>query len=131
MTGAPYLLENQTLPLWSERILVALPEDHPLATRDVVLWTDLLSECTMHTRAHQYSGNRFAELAHQRVVFCTYYQSAESSGLAQNRSAIQWLYRRHMQHTEIDAASALAASSARMVRRPEEMITTSLPSRIT
>src|SRR3981189_2418335 len=30
VTGATPLLEGQTLPLWSERILVALPEDHPL-----------------------------------------------------------------------------------------------------
>lgn len=28
-------------PLWSERILVALPTNHPLAEREVVHWTDL------------------------------------------------------------------------------------------
>lgn len=28
-------------PLWSERMLVALPESHPLSKRDVVHWTDL------------------------------------------------------------------------------------------
>lgn len=31
-------------PLWSERILVALPASHPLAERDVVYWTDLRGE---------------------------------------------------------------------------------------
>ncbi len=31
-------------PLWSERILVALPIAHPLAKRDVVHWTDLREE---------------------------------------------------------------------------------------
>lgn len=31
-------------PLWSERMLVALPASHPLAERDVVHWTDLRSE---------------------------------------------------------------------------------------
>lgn len=31
-------------PLWSERILVALPASHPLAKRDVIHWTDLRSE---------------------------------------------------------------------------------------
>lgn len=31
-------------PLWSERILVALPVSHPLADRDVVHWTDLRGE---------------------------------------------------------------------------------------
>lgn len=41
VTGATRLPENQTLPLWRERILAALPENHPLTTRDVVLWTEL------------------------------------------------------------------------------------------
>jgi DNA-binding transcriptional LysR family regulator len=31
-------------PLWSERMLVALPASHPLAGRDVVHWTDLRGE---------------------------------------------------------------------------------------
>lgn len=31
-------------PLWSERMLVALPASHPLAERDVVHWTDLRSK---------------------------------------------------------------------------------------
>lgn len=31
-------------PLWSERMLVALPLSHPLAKRDVVYWTDLRGE---------------------------------------------------------------------------------------
>ena len=47
VTGATPLLESQTLPLWSERILVALPEDHPLTTRDVVLWTDLRNQTVL------------------------------------------------------------------------------------
>jgi DNA-binding transcriptional LysR family regulator len=47
VTGTTPLLESQTLPLWSERILVALPEDHPLTTRDVVLWTELRSQTVL------------------------------------------------------------------------------------
>lgn len=31
-------------PFWSERILVALPAEHPLASRDIVHWTDLRAE---------------------------------------------------------------------------------------
>lgn len=31
-------------PVWSERMLVALPESHPLANQDVVHWTDLREE---------------------------------------------------------------------------------------
>ncbi|MGM4903823.1 LysR family transcriptional regulator [Tardiphaga sp. 866_E4_N2_1] len=47
VTGATPLPRSQTLPLWSERILVALPEDHPLTTRDVVLWTDLRNQTVL------------------------------------------------------------------------------------
>ncbi|KJC45757.1 LysR family transcriptional regulator [Bradyrhizobium sp. LTSP857] len=47
VTGTTPLLENKTLPLWRERILVALPEDHPLTTRDVVLWTDLRNQTVL------------------------------------------------------------------------------------
>ena len=32
------------MPLWSERILLALLEGHPLADKDVVYWTDLRGE---------------------------------------------------------------------------------------
>lgn len=31
-------------PLWSERILVAMPEDHPLSARERIHWTDLTGE---------------------------------------------------------------------------------------
>jgi len=44
VTGATCLPEGQTLPLWRERILAALPETHPLTTRDVVLWTELRNQ---------------------------------------------------------------------------------------
>jgi DNA-binding transcriptional LysR family regulator len=32
-------------PLWSERILVSLPAEHPLASRNTLNWTDLRAEC--------------------------------------------------------------------------------------
>ncbi|QNG44180.1 LysR family transcriptional regulator [Sphingobium yanoikuyae] len=32
------------VPLWSERMLAALPASHPLAARDVIYWTDLRGE---------------------------------------------------------------------------------------
>jgi DNA-binding transcriptional LysR family regulator len=44
VTGATPLFDIQTLQLWNERILVALPENHPLTTRDAVLWTDLRNQ---------------------------------------------------------------------------------------
>jgi DNA-binding transcriptional LysR family regulator len=44
VTGDLPLLGSQGMPLWSERILLALLEGHPLAGRDVVYWTDLRGE---------------------------------------------------------------------------------------
>ncbi|KJC50625.1 LysR family transcriptional regulator [Bradyrhizobium sp. LTSP849] len=40
------LLSKDTiaLPLWSERILISLPQDHSLAPREIVYWTDLRNE---------------------------------------------------------------------------------------
>ncbi|PKU22978.1 LysR family transcriptional regulator [Telmatospirillum siberiense] len=35
---------DRKLPLWSERVIVALPERHPLAEKSVLLWTDLVGE---------------------------------------------------------------------------------------
>ncbi|ULK98536.1 LysR family transcriptional regulator [Bradyrhizobium sp. I71] len=37
-------LESNSISLWSERIIIALPNDHRLADRDHIYWTDLRSE---------------------------------------------------------------------------------------
>jgi DNA-binding transcriptional LysR family regulator len=47
VTGEVPLLGSRAMPLWSERILVALLEDHPLASRDVIYWTDLRGETVL------------------------------------------------------------------------------------
>jgi DNA-binding transcriptional LysR family regulator len=44
VTGSMPLLNSKTKSLWSERVLVVLPEDHPLTAREVVYWTDLRDE---------------------------------------------------------------------------------------
>lgn len=45
VAGDPTLAEGKrALALWSERILVALPEDHRLAAQEVVSWPDLKGE---------------------------------------------------------------------------------------
>lgn len=44
LMGAPGHNGFRCEPLWSERMLVALPLSHPLAERDVVHWTDLRGE---------------------------------------------------------------------------------------
>ncbi len=36
--------DTKVLSLWSERILISLPQDHALAPRETVYWTDLRSE---------------------------------------------------------------------------------------
>lgn len=40
-TGDMALSDSKTTALWSERVLVVLPSDHPLAAREVLYWTDL------------------------------------------------------------------------------------------
>ncbi|UGY16266.1 LysR family transcriptional regulator [Bradyrhizobium septentrionale] len=44
VTGEARSSGNTSVKLWSERILVSLPEHHPLAARDVIYWTDLRDE---------------------------------------------------------------------------------------
>ena len=41
VSGETSLRWGTVLPLWAERIMVALPETHPLATKEMVYWTDL------------------------------------------------------------------------------------------
>jgi DNA-binding transcriptional LysR family regulator len=44
VTGSVPLPNSKTKPLWSERVFIVLPEDHPLTAREVVYWTDLRDE---------------------------------------------------------------------------------------
>ncbi len=44
VTGEPTAREGKSMTLWSERIMVALPEGHPLAANEIVYWTDLRGE---------------------------------------------------------------------------------------
>ena len=47
MTGCPPLLDIKSMPLWSERVLVVLHEDHPLTGHEVVHWTDLRNQTVL------------------------------------------------------------------------------------
>lgn len=47
VTGDAPLPDNIARPLWSERILVSLPEDHALAAGTVINWTDLRNETVL------------------------------------------------------------------------------------
>ncbi|MPZ44883.1 MAG: LysR family transcriptional regulator [Betaproteobacteria bacterium] len=44
VTGEPAPDCGRSMVLWSERIIVALPEDHPLAANEIIYWTDLKRE---------------------------------------------------------------------------------------
>jgi DNA-binding transcriptional LysR family regulator len=48
--GATALPESKTMPLWSERVLVAVPEGHALAEREPVHWIDLREEKILLSR---------------------------------------------------------------------------------
>ena len=48
--GATALPELKTMSLWSERVLVAVPEDHALAEREPVHWIDLREEKILLSR---------------------------------------------------------------------------------
>ncbi|SDD34941.1 DNA-binding transcriptional regulator, LysR family [Bradyrhizobium brasilense] len=50
MGSFPLLDNTEEMRLWSERVLVALPHDHPLAGREAVYWTDLRGETVLLSR---------------------------------------------------------------------------------
>jgi DNA-binding transcriptional LysR family regulator len=50
VTGEIPLLGSKTMSLWSERIMIALPEGHQLADGETVYWTDLKGETLLISR---------------------------------------------------------------------------------
>jgi DNA-binding transcriptional LysR family regulator len=56
-----------TLPLWSERIVLALPEGHPLAERETIYWTDLRGEIVLLSQCDQ--EREFEDILVSKVVF--------------------------------------------------------------
>ena len=44
VTGEAAAASGRSMPLWSERILIALPEAHRLAAKDILNWADLKRE---------------------------------------------------------------------------------------
>jgi DNA-binding transcriptional LysR family regulator len=58
--------DTKAQTLWSERILVSLPQDHRLAERDIVYWTDLRKETLLLS---QYDpGRELEELLISKLV---------------------------------------------------------------
>jgi DNA-binding transcriptional LysR family regulator len=66
VTGHLRLLGSQGMPLWSERILLALLEGHPLAVKDVVYWTDLRGQ-TLLLSQHD-PGRELEDLLMSKLV---------------------------------------------------------------
>jgi len=50
VTGADPLPDCSALMLWSERVVLALSESHPLVGRDAIYWTDLKNEKMLLSR---------------------------------------------------------------------------------
>ncbi|MET4072221.1 DNA-binding transcriptional LysR family regulator [Bradyrhizobium sp. S3.2.6] len=66
VTGSLPLLESETMSLWGERVLVVLPEDHPLTARETVYWTDLRGETVL--LSHYDPGREFEDLLVSKLV---------------------------------------------------------------
>jgi DNA-binding transcriptional LysR family regulator len=60
VTGEAPQGDGATLPLWSERILLALPEGHPLAERETIYWTDLRDATVLLRQCDQ--GREFEDI---------------------------------------------------------------------
>ena len=86
----------------------------------------------MDASAHAAPRRPPPQAADDGVVLGDDDQATRPASFAEDCLGIERLDRRNMQHRDIHMVigKSLGASSARMVRRPEEMIRTSLPSRI-
>ncbi|WP_448044321.1 LysR family transcriptional regulator [Bradyrhizobium liaoningense] len=66
VTGSVPLLDSKTMSLWSERILVVLPKDHPLTARENIYWTDLRGETVL--LSHYDPGRELEDLLVSKLV---------------------------------------------------------------
>ncbi|WP_050426490.1 LysR family transcriptional regulator [Bradyrhizobium tropiciagri] len=64
--GRPPLLDAKTLSLWGERVLVALPQDHALSSRETVNWIDLREQAVL--LSHYDPGKEFEYLLISKLV---------------------------------------------------------------
>jgi DNA-binding transcriptional LysR family regulator len=66
VTGSIPTLGSKTMRLWSERVLAALPQDHALAGRETLSWTDLRGETVL--LSHYDPGREFEDLLVSKLV---------------------------------------------------------------
>jgi DNA-binding transcriptional LysR family regulator len=50
MSCGDFVWEDKSLTLWSERVVIALPEDHPLSLRQAIHWRELENERLLATQ---------------------------------------------------------------------------------
>lgn len=67
VTGDRPSLECKMLPLWSERIFVVLPQDHPLVPRDAIYWTDLRDQ----TLLQYHPGRELEDILTAKLVLAS------------------------------------------------------------
>jgi DNA-binding transcriptional LysR family regulator len=60
----------KVIPLWSERILVVLPQDHPLAPREIIHWTDLQDQTVLLSKYDP--GGELEHLMNAKLVATSY-----------------------------------------------------------
>lgn len=66
VTGSLPLVDTKIMALWSERVLVVLPHDHPLSSAETVYWTDLRGETVL--LSHYDPGKEFEDLLVSKLV---------------------------------------------------------------
>ena len=66
VTGSLPLLGSNTMTLWSERVLVVLPQDHALTARETIYWTDLRGESVL--LSHYDPGRELEDLLVSKLV---------------------------------------------------------------
>lgn len=66
ITGDTLTSDCKSMALWSERILITLPKDHPLSEREAVYWTDLRGQTVLLS---QYDpGQELEELLNSKLI---------------------------------------------------------------
>jgi DNA-binding transcriptional LysR family regulator len=66
VTGDPPLPDSKSIRLWSERILVALPQTHRLATNETICWADLKGETLLLSQRDP--GSEILDLLTTRLI---------------------------------------------------------------
>jgi len=66
LTGGMASPNTNAKSLWNERVLVVLPEEHPLARRELIYWTDLRDETVI--LSHYDPGREIEDLLVSKLV---------------------------------------------------------------